>query len=266
MALLSNQKTFLQIQQEISERVFKKTYPTVVEDGADQPGLTRLKQIINDAYTEISSERPWRWRFYDGYTFQTVPGQTAPYALPDNCEELLLVTIPQYQQRLWATEYSQWITNYPGGYTNYSPTKPWTYIPAPSASVETPTANNASQIYLFPAADGNQGANYVVKAAYMIRVLPLVNNGDVLICPPEFQDLVISRALHKAYEFTANTEKMAIYADGAGTNAPAARRYDTMWMKDQKWAEAVNYLRDIRTERAFTAALDINRVLFSYGG
>lgn len=260
MAVLANQKTFLQIQQQISEIVLKKTYPNVAEDGEDQPGLTRLKQIINDAYSEVSAEVAWRWRFFDGYTFQTVAGQQTPYVMPDNCEEIICVTIPLFQQRLWATEYSQWLTNYPGLYTNYANAKPWAYIPAPEA------ANNAQQIYLFPAADAPVPAgSYTVKVVYMIRVTPLVNNGDYMVCPPEFQDIIIDRAIRKTYEFLGD-EKWQTYDDSAEADTPSARRYSQMWVKDQKFAEAISYLRNIKEERAFTASLDINRVLFSYGG
>lgn len=259
MAVLNNQKTFLQIQQQISEQVLKKDYPNVVQDNYDQPGLTRLKQIINDAYTEISTEVAWRWRFIDTFTFPTVPGQQTPYAMPDDCEELLWVTIPLFQQRLWATEYSQWLTNYPGGYTNYANAKPWSYIEAPFA------ANNATQIYLFPAADAPAGANYIVKIGYMKRVPLLVNDGDYMICPPEFQDAVIDRAIRKVYEFLADP-KQSIYDDRPEAQTPAANRLSSLWIKNANFAEAVSYWRNIRQERAFTASLDINRVLFSYGG
>lgn len=260
MTVLNNQKTFLQIQQEISELVLKTTYPNVAVDGQTQPGLTRLKQIINDAYTEVSTEVAWRWRFFDGYSFNTVAGQITPYVMPDDCEEILMVTIPLFQQRLWATEYSQWVTNYPGTFTNYANAKPWSYIPAPVAG------NNAQEIYLFPAADAPVPAgSYSVKVVYMKRVPPLVNNGDYMICPPEFQDAVIDRAIAKTYKFIGN-EHWQTYDDSPAEDTPAARRYSALWVKDQNFAEAVKYLRDMKTERAFTASLDINRVLFSYGG
>lgn len=260
MAVLANQKTFLQIQQEISETVLKTTYPGVAEDGVTQPGLTRLKQLINDAYTEICTEVAWRWRFYDGYTFPTVEGQITPYTMPDDCEEILDVTIPFFQQRLWATEYSQWITNYPGTYTNYANAKPWAYIPAAEA------ANNAQQIYLFPAADAPVPAGaYTVKVVYMKRAIKLAADSDVMICPPEFQDAVIDRAMAKTYRFLRD-ETWKAYDDSPGATTPAAVRYNSLWVKNANFAEAVSYWRDIRTERAFTASLDINRVLFSYGG
>ncbi len=260
MANLSNQKTFLQIQQQISEICFKAVYPNTVEDGVNQPGLTRLKQIINDAYAEVTTEVAWRWRFYDGYTFNTVVGQTTPYDLPDDCEEILDVTIPQYQQRLWATEYSQWITNYPGNYTNYANAKPWAYIPARMAS------NNAWQIYLFPAADAASPTGfYTVLVPYMKRALPMVADTDIMICPPEFQDIIINRAIMKTYQFTADPKWQA-YDDSAGSDTFAARRYSIDWIKNANFAEALNYWRNIRQERSFTASLDINRVLFSYGG
>ena len=255
MPALTNQKTFLQVQQELSETILKTAYPSVAEDGVTQPGLTRLKQIINDAYMEIVSEQPWRWRFDDTYTFQTVPGQITPYALPDTCEELLWVTIPLYQQRLWATEYSQWLTNYPGGYTNYANAKPWSYIEAPKA------ANNAIQLFLFPGAD----QAYTVKIGQMKRITLLTADDAVLQCPPEFQDAVISRAMAKTYKFLGD-DRWKEYDDSAQSDSPAARRYSSLWVKDQKFAEAISFWRDIRTERSFTAALDINRVLFSYGG
>lgn len=260
MAILSNQKTFLQVQQQLSELVLKTTYPNVAADAVTQPGLTRLKQIINDAYAEITSEVDWRWRFIDTYTFPTVAGQQTPYVMPDDCEDLLWVTIPFFQQRLWATEYSQWLTNYPGGYTNYANAKPWSYIQAPDA------ANNEMQIYLFPAADAPVPAGaYTVKIGYMRRVTPLVLDADVMVCPPEFQDLVINRAILKTYQFLGDP-KWQTYDDSPESDTFAARRYSAMWVKNQVFAEAVSYWRDIRTERAFTASLDINRVLFSYGG
>ncbi len=260
MTVLANQKSFLQIQQQISEVVLKTTYPGVAKDGVTQPGLTRLKQIINDAWTEISSEQDWRWRFIDTFTFQTVEGQQTPYPMPDNCEELLWVTIPFFQQRLWATEYSQWLTNYPGGYTNYANAKPWSYIQAPYS------ANNEIQLYLFPAADAPVPAGaYTVKIGYMKRVSLLVGDTDYLTCPPEFQDLVINRAILKTFQFLGDP-RAALYDDQPGATTQAATRYSKDWVKNQTFAEAVSYWRDIRTERAFTASLDINRVLFSYGG
>ena len=252
---LSNQKSFLQIQQELSELVLKKQYPNVAVDGEDQPGLTRLKQIINDAYMEVCLEQDWRWRFNDSYNFTTAVGQQTPYQMPDTMAEILDMTIPLYQQRLWATEYSQWITNYPGQYTNYANAKPWAYILAPYA------ADNALQVYLFPAAD--QG--YVVHVPQMTRPTNLLNNTDTLVCPPEFQDLVINRATAKIYKFLGDP-KWQTYDDSPHSDTPAARRYSEMWVRDQKFAEALNYWRDIRKERSFTASLDINRVLFSYGG
>src|ERR1019366_6565413 len=258
MAVLGNQKSFLQIQQQLSELCLKLDFPNVAQDSSTQPGLTRLKQIINDAYSEVSTEVAWRWRFYDGYTFPTVMGQTTPYVLPDDCEELLWVTIPLYQQRLWATEYSQWLTNYPGRYTNYANAKPWSYIQAPDA------ANNAYQIYLFPAADLPPAGPYIVQIGYMKRITPLAADGDYMICPPEFQDAVIDRAIRKTYEFISDP-KWSAYDDRDGSNTPAAMRYSSLWVKNGKFAEAISYWRDIRMERAYTASLDINRVLFSYG-
>ena len=258
MTALSNQKTFLQIQQQISETVLKQAIAS--DSTPTQPTLTRLKQIINDAYTEVTTEVAWRWRFYDGFTFNTVVGQQTPYALPDDCEEILDVTIPLYQQRLWATEYSQWITNYPGNYTNYANAKPWSYIPARTA------ANNAWQIYLFPAADGSaQAGYYTVLVPYLKRALLLSADADVMICPPEFQDIIINRAIMKTYQFL-DDPKWQTYDDSAESDSMAARRYNNVWVKNANFAEAVSYWRDIRQERAFTASLDINRVLFSYGG
>lgn len=260
MAALTNQKTLLQIQQEISETCFKKNYPNTVLDVEDQPGITRLTQLINDAYQEFSTEYAWSWRFVENGALQTVAGQQTPYDLADNCEELLWMTIPLYQQRLWATEFAQWLTNYPGLYTNYGNAKPWTYIEAPYAQ------NNGKQVYLFPAADGGtNGAGYQVQYGYMARVPLLVNPTDTIQAPPEYQDAIINRAILKTWRFVGDA-RAAMYDDSPGKDTYASRRYNNLWIKNQKFAEAVNFWRNIRVERAFTSAMDINRVLFSYGG
>ncbi|MBU6231528.1 hypothetical protein KGP36_02570 [Patescibacteria group bacterium] len=258
---LPNQKTFLQMQQEISEIVKRITYPNTLQDGQDSPGLTRLQQIINDAYSQIATEKDWRWRFYDGYNFNTVVGQQTPYTMPDDCAEILDMTIPAYQQRLWATEYYQWITNYPGQYTNYGPTKPWTYIPAAYSG------NNNLQVYLFPAADApsNGTGAYSVHVPYLKRPLVLVNPTDIPNCPPEFQDLVISRAICNAFRYLGDPQ-YKMWDDAFGAPTLPSRRYSEMWVRNQKFAEALANLRNNRNEWAFTSALDINRVLFSYGG
>ena len=260
MANLQNQKTLLQIQQQISALLFKVPYPLTAQDGVQTPGLTQITGFINDAYNEVVGERDWRWRFVDTYNFNTVAGQQTPYPMPDDCDEIIDVTIPLFQQRLWATEYSQWITNYPGQYTNYADAKPWAYIEAPF------DATNHVQIYLFPAADAPVPAgSYSVHVPYMKRATNLALPTDILICPPEFQDLIINRAVKKAYLFLGDP-KWEAYDDAPGSPTFAARRYDEMWVKNSKFAEALAYWRNIREERSFTASLDINRVLFSYGG
>jgi hypothetical protein len=258
MANLANQKTLLQIQQQLSALLFKLPYPVTAQDGVQTPGQTELLGFINDAYNEICGEKDWRWRFVDTYNFPTVAGQQTPYAMPDDCSDVIDVTIPFYQQRLWATEYSQWITNYPGQYTNYANAKPWSYIQAPY------DATNHIQLYLFPAADAPPTGAYQVHVAYMKRPTNLANPGDIMICPPEFQDLVINRAIMKGYLFLGDP-KWEAYNDQTDSTF-AGMRYSQMWVANSKFAEALAYWRNIREERSFTASLDINRVLFSYGG
>ncbi len=247
-----NLKNFQQIIEQVSYQCLKQS----ALDGVTTPGLDRIMQIINDAYSEIVTEYPWRWRFNPSGALVGVVGQTAPYPLAPDCEELLFVLIPQFQMRLWATEYSQWMTNYPGLYTNYGNAKPWSYIEAPFA-----IGGQTQQLYLFPAPD----QPYNLQYGYLSRPVPLVNMTDTIACPPEFQDLIINRAIFKTFEFLNDARRNA-FDDSAKSDTPHARRLSIMWMKDQKWAEAVNYLRDIRQERAFTSAMDINRVLFAYGG
>ena len=261
---LANQKTFLQIQQEISEVCLKTTYPNTAQDGKTTPGLTRLNQIINDAYSEICTEVDWQWRFKDTYSFNTVEGQQL-YTMPDECADIIDMLIPLFQQRLRTLVYSQWITNYPGKYTNYANTKPWAYIQAPYAQVGGPGSPNALQIYLFPAADASPAAGYYsVNVAYMVRPTNLVNPTDVLICPPEFQDMVINRAIYKMFKYLK--DKTWEEYDDSSQSTPCGLRYSKLWIANTRFAEQVAYWRNIRNEVAFTSSFDINRVLFGYGG
>lgn len=256
---LSNQKTFGQMIQEVSWVCLKTPYPTSAVDNVNSPGLTQVMQFINDAYAEICTEVDWSWRFTDTYSFNTVVGQQI-YQMPDDCQDILDMLIPLFQQRLRAILYSQWITNYPGKYTNYANTKPWAYIQAPEA------VNNGTQIYLFPAADGSPSAGfYTVNVAYLKRPTLLVNDADVPICPPEFQDLVLNRAIYKVLKGLGN-KRWEEYYDSPESDSPCGRRYSQMWLGNQRFAEAVAYWRNIRNEVAFTSAMDINRVLFGYGG
>lgn len=255
---LSNQKTFLQMQQEVAWVCLKTDWPNTAEDNQNSPGLTQVQQMINDAYSEITTEQDWSWRFTDQYTFNTVVGQQL-YPMPDDCEDILDMLIPLFQQRLRAVLYSQWITNYPGKYTNYANTKPWAYIPTNNS------ADNALQIYLFPAADGSPAAGYyTVNVAYLRRATPLVNPGDIPICPPEFQDLVINRAIYKMYKGMGD-KRWEEYDDGSDAT-PCGLRLSKQWVKNSRFAEGVAAWRNIRNEVAFTSAMDINRVLFGYGG
>lgn len=247
MANLAGQKTFLDVQQQISELVLRKT----IADTSTQPTLTRLKAIINDAYLEVCTEVEWSWRFKDSGTFNTVANQTTPYVMPDTVEEVFWMTIPAYQQKLWYASYGQWLVNYPGKFTNVSATKPWAYIEGEKAS------NNALQFYLFPQA----AQVYTVNYGYMLRITPLSGDTDIMICSPEMQDIVVNRAIRKVFEYLKDAA-WQLYDDAPDKDTQASRRYSAVWQRDQHFTDWVATFRNMRAENAFTSTTDINRQLF----
>jgi hypothetical protein len=171
--------------------------------------------------------------------------------MPDAAEEVIFMTIPANQQRLRYGAYSQWIANYPGKYTNMGNTKPWAYIESPEAS------NNALQYYLFPAAD----QVYTISIGYMKRITLLSGDTDIMICPPEFQDIVINRAICKCYQYLKDDTWM-LYDDGPDGKSFAARRYTDMWIKNQSFADWVGTFRSAKIEQQLSSQADLNRQLF----
>lgn len=246
---LPGQKQFLQIQQEISQLVLRKT----IADSTTVPSLTLVKQLYNDAYIELCSERDW-WFMFNYATFNTVSGQATPYVMPDNVAEVRSMAIPAAQQKLRFATWDMWVTNYPGRYTSVGNTRPWAYIPA------NPAGDNALEYFLFPAADSNNGANYTVEYGYKQRITPLVGDTDTPIIPVEFQQCVINRALEKCFR-NINDPRWEIYSDRTdGTEAKS--RADAMWLKNEQFNDYVARFRNYEAENAFSAITDLNRFLF----
>lgn len=250
---IQGQKTFVTMQQDISQIALKTPYGQVAPSSGSVTNIL-VKELINDAYMEICSERDW-WFMFNYAGFTTVPFQVLPYIFPDNVQEIRYMTIPAYQQKLKYATFEQWIVNYPGRYTNVGPTKPWAYIPGP------PAVDNALQYFLFPTADANNGNNYNVEYGFKQRIVPLANDYDFPIIPAEFQQVIINRALEKLFRIM-NDPRQETYSDGEGMNTDANRRYNAFWLKNEQFTDYVAKFRNYETENAFVSSTDINRQLF----
>ena len=240
MPNLAGQKTFLSMQGELAEIVLNSAAFSTTTN----PNLVRAKQIINDSYREITTERDW-WFLFNQLTVSTVVGQTTAYALDDTCKEIRYMAIPTNQQRLVYLPWEKWVNDFPGRYTNQGNARPWAYVPGQEA------ANNALQVYFFPAAD----AIYSVEYGFMRRVLDLSADTDVPIIPPEFQDCILLRAAFEIFH-KVNDKRAAEW------KSRYEERSNVMWLKNEQLSDYVNTFRNINSERAYYAITDVNRSLF----
>lgn len=250
MANLPGTKTMAQFEAEAAEIVLEKA-----EFGTNtNPTATRFAEFFNDAYRELCAAYDW-WFLFDISTFATIASGTAPYAVDDTAREIMYMTIPAQQQKIRRASFTDWIANYPGRYTNVGATKPWAYIPAEDAS------NAALQFYLFPQSD----QVYTVEYGFKKRVVALTSgSSEVMIIPPEFQNVVLNEAIKKSL-MKRNDDRFRLYDREYMLNAnpsPARALFDRMWLKNEGMDDYVNKFRSLDTEIAISGASEINRDLF----
>lgn len=228
MANLAGAKTFLEIQQEVSENVLGKA---ALADTYSNPTLTQVKRIINDAYREICSKHDWYF-LYKEANFSLVKDQITAHTLPDDVLELYGITIPSLEVRLGETSLDLFNRMLPGRYSDQESGQPYSYVKGPVAS------NGALQVYIWPSPTDNYTANITYKA----RVTNLSGDTDVTLIPPEFQDVLINYATAKACikKGSDNSNEEAkmyfdLYQD----------RYNDMWVKSAAMNE---YIKGIVAE------------------
>jgi hypothetical protein len=228
---LANQKTFAQIQQEISQEVLGLTIAT----SDTRPTLTLLKQYINDAYSEVCTSWDWSWLYRNDKTFNTVIGQTTAYAVDSAAGEVLSMRIPAKYQTLTFMPYADWVKGQPGGYTNLQNAIPRFYIPAPPAS------DGTLQFYLGP-----EPASEVMTVAYdyRLRVTALSADGDYPVVPSDWQNLIKLKALVMVY---------TLLGDGAVERMQNRQQqymdlWQRAWMQDQSVSDGAHRYRDANAE------------------
>lgn len=251
MAIIPGQKTFLEIQQEISEEVLDKA----LADSTSRPNLSRLKAMINDAEREICNAFPFSFMFREG-SFTTVVGQQTPYGdgkISNTAQEILFMRIGAKQQGLVWMDFNSWEKSYPGLYTNFSNSIPTYYIPAP---VDTAAANqNTLQYYLFPAADDT----YTVSYGYQLACANMSSTTDYPIIPARYQHVLILLAKAKAWDFLGQGSK----PNFESTYAQFQREYAKMIIKDQTVEECSWRFRFRKDETMRASINNINFVLWN---
>lgn len=230
MANLAGQKTFLEIQQEVSENVLGNA---VLADTRSNPTLTQVKRFINDAHREICSKRNWYF-LYKEANFNLVKDQTTAHTLPDDVQELYGITIPSEEIRLGETSLDSFNRALPGRYTDQESGQPYSYVKAPIAS------NGAMQVYIWPAPQ----ENYTARITYKARISNLSDPTDIPLIPPEWQDVLISLASGKAVmkKGSDNSNELAkVYYELYES------RYADMWVHNEAMSE---YIKGIVAEWA----------------
>lgn len=247
MATIPGQKTFLEIQQEISEEALSMT----LADSTSRPTLTRLKQMINDAEREICNAFPFSFMFRES-TFPTVVGQTTPYGVSATAQEILFMEIQAKQQSLVWMDYNTWAKVYPGGYTNFSNSIPGWYIPAPP-DVDA-ADQNTLQYYIFPAAD----QIYTVTYGFQLACANMSATTDLPIIPARYQHVLIELAKAKVWKFLGQGSKPN-YEDSM---ALFKQEYAKMIILDQRVEECSWRFRFRRDEILRSGINNIDRVLW----
>ena len=244
---LPGQKTFLQIQTELGGQILGSQGLTAPYfDATTRPTLTEAKMLINDAYREICSYRPW-WFLFQEYTFNTVVGQTTPYIMDVAVEQVQMMNINARQLKLTWMAYSDWRVIFPGKYTNMANMLPTFYIPA------QPGTGNELQFYLGP---GPADAIYTVQYGAKIRVSDMSATTDVPLIRPEWQDILILRAKYKIFDWLGQMDRVN------ETKALYDLRLAEMWKFDQETEESSWRFRDPLAEMAYSPYTDVNRALF----
>lgn len=235
---IPGQKTFLQMQEEISEEILDVSIATT----ETRPTLTRLKQIINDRYRMIITAWSWWWMYRES-SFNLVVNQQTPYYIGNQYDEVQWMAIPSLQRRINWMSMTDWETMYPGRYTQYGNATPFNYIPGP------PDTDNGLGYFVFPAANAILNVTFGAK----LRVSDMSADGDYPVIPADWQDLILNGAKMDVLKFF-------------GTNSadPRYKNYQDMYntrlqmaiLEDQRTEENVWRFRDARSERAMSGAVD----------
>lgn len=248
MATIPGQKTYLEIQQEISEEVMSEALAT----STSRPNLARLKTMINDAQREICNGFAFSFMFRET-SFPTVVGQQTPYAVGSTAQEILFMAIRSKQQGIVWMDYNSWEKSYPGGYTAFANSIPTYYIPAP---VDTDAADqNTLQYYLFPAAD----EIYTVSIGYQLACANMSATTDLPIIPARYQHVLILLAKAKVWDFLGQGAK----ANYESTYAQFQREYAKMIILDQRVEECSWRFRFRSLETLRASINNINFVLWN---
>jgi hypothetical protein len=245
---LTGQKTFLQVQAELGGQILGTQGGTSPYwDSTTRPTLDEVKTLINDAYREVCSYRPW-WFLYQEFTFQTVVGQTTPYDMDLTVEQVQYMTIPARQLKLSWMAMSDWRVIFPGGYTNMANMLPTFYIPAPPDAT-----TNGLQFYIGP---GPANEVYTIQYGAKLRIANMSANGDTPLIRPEWQDVYILLAKAKIFDWLGD---MTRYQE---TMQRYQARLVEMWKFDQETEESSWRMRNAYDEMAYSPYTDVNRALF----
>ena len=196
MAWLPGQKTFQQIYQEVSEVMIGGS--GVVADEYTNPKLSRIKQMVNDEHRRLCALRDWPWMYQEN-TLQLVADQTDPYVLPDNVAEVYWLNVPVQRVNVIEGSIRGWAKLYPGRYVNLASGQVWMYVKGPLA------ANGAMQLFMYPASSTGVQATYGFK----VRCIDMVDDEDVPLIPPEFQDVLVAKSKMAALMKAGTPESFA---------------------------------------------------------
>lgn len=243
---IPGQKTFLQIQQEVSEECVGTLYPAVAS-ATDRPSITRLKQFINDAQREVCGMHNWAFLFRES-SFPTVVSQQTAYTVDAGAQDIWFMTIQSLQLKLIWMSYDEWVYTSPGKYTGFSNSQPVNYIPAP------PDTDNDLQYYLFPAASAVWTVNY----GYQLAVSNMTADADIPVVPARWQHLIVALAKAKCYE---------LFGDGSADRYERVMKYylhetNKAIVEDLRIEECAWRLRDRATETGASSVQNLSRVLW----
>ncbi len=245
---IPGQKTFLQIQQEISEEILDLTIATT----ETRPTLSRLKQIINDRHRMICTAWSWWWMYRED-TFPTVANQTTPYFPGSEYQEIQWMTIPAYQRKLAWLDMAAWEAFAPGRFSSYGPGIPENYIPG------TPDTDQGFGYFLFPAANQVYTVNFGAK----LRCPDMTADADKPLLLADWQDLLLNGAKMDVLKFFGvdpSTPRFQSYADMYNT------RMQYAILEDQRTEENSWRFRSAAAERAMSAAMDYKAGVWATGG
>ncbi len=245
---LTGQKTFLQVQAQLGGQILGgQGGTTPYWDTTTRPTLAEVKTLINDAYREVCSFRPW-WFLFQEFTFNTVVGQTTPYAVSLLAEQVQTMQIPAKQYKLGWMPYSDWKVNYPGAYTGFTNIQPAFYVPAPPDAT-----TNGLTFYLGP---GPADAVYTVAYGAKVRIADLVADGDTPIIRPEWQDVYILKAKMKIFDWLGQMDRVQ------EVEALYDLRMAEMWKFDQETEESSWRFRNSVDELTFSPWANDPRAMF----